>query len=111
MQRLILLLVILLLLALVSLSHAIAAPAAIRGPVESAILVTTTEYKNIFVFQVNKKFKGAHLEVLSANGECVTCQKVTRRKLIVDLRDALPGIYVVRVEKDGVIENLQFVRK
>jgi len=102
MQRLILLLLILLLLALVSLSHAIAAPMAIRGPVETAILVTTTAHKNILVFKVNKKFIGAHMEVL----DCITCQKLIRRKTIINLGDALPGTYIIRIQKDGIIENL-----
>ena len=106
MQRLILLLLILLLLALVSLSHAIAAPMAIRGPVETVILVTTTAHKNILVFKVNKKFIGAHMEVLSVNGDCITCQKLIRRKTIINLGDALPGTYIIRIQKDGIIENL-----
>ena len=111
MQRLILLLLILLLLMVVSLSRSIAAPRASRSPVETALLVTTTKHKNIFVFKVNKKFIGGMMEVMSVNGACVTCQKLIRRKTIINLGDAQPGTYVIRLQKGNVIEKLQVVRE
>src|SRR5258706_7991345 len=53
---------------------------------ENSTRVFNTKQKNSFVFKGNKSWQGAKVEVFRANGECVTLQRLTRRKMVISFR-------------------------
>ena len=93
--------------ALMALTSTAASPNLPDTPVE----VIVTKDKNLFVLKIDKKFMGAHVEVVSANGECMICQKVRGSKMNIVLSHADPGTYTVNIEMNGTIEKFQFVKK
>ncbi len=75
-----------------------------------SVHLISTKAKNIFVFTINKKWQGAQMEVMAMNGECISCQKVTRRKMIINFRNVKPGTYTVRINKDDQAEEFKFIK-
>ena len=53
----------------------------------------------LFIFKVDRKFRGADVEVSSGNGEVITQLKMEKRKLIIDFCDVKMGAYVIKVKK------------
>jgi len=92
---------------LMSLTLSVASPA---HPVPLAEVIKTND-KNLFVLNLDKKFMGAHVEVVAANGECVIFQKARGRRMNIVLSHADPGTYTVNIEMNGAIERLEFVKK
>ncbi len=74
------------------------------------VRLVSTQHKNLFVFKVNKNWQGAKLEVIATNGECVSCQKLSKRKMTINFRDVKPGAYTIRVTKDDHTEEFQYIK-
>lgn len=72
---------------------------------------TPEKYKNVFVFKGDKKFEGAKVEVLYANGEVVTTQTMQKRKLIIDFCDVKEGVYTIRVSKGNRMQEFHYNKK
>ena len=92
---------------LMTLTFSVASPA---HP-DSLVEVIKTNDKNLLVLELDKKFMGAYVEVVSANGECMIFQKARGRRMNIVLSHADPGTYTVNIEMNGAIEKFQFVKK
>jgi hypothetical protein len=68
-------------------------------------------YKNLFVFKTDKKFLGAKVEILSAEGNVITSQNLERRKVVIDFGDVRYGTYTIRVSKGNDRQEFLFVKK
>ena len=75
------------------------------------IAVKEVKEKNLFVFKAAKKFLGARVEVIHWNGEVVTAQILTKRKMIIDFSDVREGSYTVRISKGKQTEEFQYAKK
>jgi hypothetical protein len=67
--------------------------------------------KTLFVFKTDKKFIGATVEVIYANGDIVTSQKLEKRKMVIDFADVKSGDYTIRVKKGKRIEEFYYEKK
>jgi hypothetical protein len=65
----------------------------------------------VFVFKVDREFKGGRIEVLSAEGKRVTAQRLMRRKIVIDFCDVKTGVYTIVVTKDDQVKEFEFVKK
>lgn len=92
---------------LLNLSAAFATP----SPKEVTIDIVPSKYTNLFVFKVDRKFKGAAVEISFANGEVIADLKMEKRQLIIDFRDAKFGAYKIRVIKGNNVQQFQYIRK
>ncbi len=72
---------------------------------------TDSNNQQVFVFKVEKEFKGGRIEVLSAEGRQITAQHLMRRKVIIDFCDVKTGVYTIVVKKDDQVKKFEFVKK
>ena len=100
-------------LALIALSTllTISSVNATPNPQEASIDLLSSKHKNLFIFKVDRKFKGANVEVSYANGEVITNLKMEKRKLIIDFCDVKFGSYVIKVKKGNNVEEFQYIKK
>ena len=94
-------------LSLITTSAVFASP----NPKEVTIDVVSSKYKNLFIFKVDRKFKGADVQVAYANGEVIAKLKMEKRKLIIDFCDVKFGSYVIKVMKGNSTQEFQYVKK
>ncbi len=80
------------------------------GPQEK-VDVVYSKHQNLFVFKANRKLLGAQVEVLSADGNRVTAQRLMKRKMIIDFCDVKSGIYTIIVSKNDLVQKYEYVRK
>lgn len=73
--------------------------------------ISTTISDNIFILKAAKKYKGADVEVVSANGTVVTSQRLLKRKLIIDFENVQSGDYNIKVKKGTAVEEFKFTKK
>ena len=73
--------------------------------------ISTAINDNIFILKGAKKYKGAEVEVVSANGRLVTSQRFLKRKLIIDFKNMKSGVYNIIVKKGAVVEEFKFTKK
>jgi hypothetical protein len=85
---------------------AICLPAYCKQPV--SVIHTRNQYQ--FVFKVQKEMLGAHVEVISENGNQVDAQQLMKRKMVIDFTALPVGHYTIVVEKDGKAQSFEFVR-
>ncbi len=83
---------------------------AIANPSNSSCISTTVN-DNIFILKAAKKYKGADVEVVSANGTVVTSPKLLKRKLIIDFKSLQSGDYNIKVKKGTAVEEFKFTKK
>ncbi len=76
-----------------------------------AIDIVNTKHDNLFVLRVDKELIGAQVEVLSADGNRVTAQRLKKRKMIIDFCDVKSGLYTIVVSKNDQQQKFEFVRK
>jgi hypothetical protein len=67
--------------------------------------------KTLFVFKTDRKFIGATVEVIFANGEVITSQKLEKRKMMIDFADVKAGDYTIRVTKGKRVEEFYYEKK
>jgi len=84
---------------------------ALPTPQEVDIELVASRHKNLFIFKVDRKTKGADVEVSYANGEVITNLKMEKRKLIIDFCDVKFGSYVIKVMKGNNSQEFQFIKK
>jgi len=73
--------------------------------------VVYSKHQNLFVFKAHRKLMGAQVEVLSADGNRVTAQRLMKRKMIIDFCDVKSGIYTIVVSKNDLVQKYEYVRK
>jgi hypothetical protein len=89
----------------------IASSSAFAASNNEQVDITESNNKHVFVFKVEKEFRGGRIEVLSADGKRVTAQRLMRRKMIIDFCDVKAGVYTIVVKKDDQIKKFEFVNK
>lgn len=82
----------------------------LASPVEDVSAVPF-KYKHLFVFKVDKKYRGATVEVYYSNGDLVTTQKLEKRKMIINFCDTKFGEYTIRVVKGDKKQEYYYVKK
>jgi cell division protein YceG involved in septum cleavage len=76
----------------------------------NSVHIVSSKKKDLFVFKVNKSWQGARVEVLAANGECVSRQRLLKRKMIINFCDMKPGTYKINVTKSGLREEFDYIK-
>ncbi len=71
----------------------------------------TSKHKNLFVLKADKQYVGAIVEVFYSNGDLISSQKMEKRKMIIDFRDAKFGTYTIRVVKDNKRQEFYYEKK
>jgi hypothetical protein len=66
---------------------------------------------NLFVMKTDKKFLGAKVEVLSANGKVITSGNLEKRKMVIDFAAVKFGTYTIRVSKGNETKEFHFVKR
>jgi hypothetical protein len=84
--------------------------ATLATPLET-VDVVNTKYKNLFVFKVKNKFKGADVRVFYSNGDLVTSQKLEKKKMIINFCDVKYGTYTIKVQKGNKSEEFNYIKK
>lgn len=67
--------------------------------------------KNLYVIKTDKKFVGAKVEIVQANGTVIAEQILQRRKMIVDFDDMKMGSYTIRIKKGDEVKEMTFTKK
>lgn len=67
--------------------------------------------KNLFVFRADRKFVGAQVEVLYANGEVLTSQTLKKRRMLIDFSAVKYGSYTIRVKKGNDVQEFTYEKK
>jgi len=75
------------------------------------VKVVTTQYPNLFVFKVDREFKGATIEVYYSNGDLVYTKSLAKRKMIINFCDLKAGTYKIKITKDHHTEEFQYIKK
>jgi hypothetical protein len=75
------------------------------------VQVAITKQKNHFVFNINKSWRGASVEVISANGVQISQERLYRRKMVIDFGKVKAGNYTVRVSKGNKSKEFQYIKK
>ncbi len=91
--------------------HFLTASAVFNNEPTSAIHLVEVNQKNLFVFKTGKQWKGGFVDVFSDDGSVITHQKLTKKRLIIDLREVKLGSYTVKVTKGNKSEAFKFYRK
>ncbi len=76
-----------------------------------SIEVVSTKYSNLFVFKVDRKFKGAMVEIYYSDGDLVASAPLSKRKMIINFCDVKPGTYTIKVIKNNKTQEFEYVRK
>jgi hypothetical protein len=67
--------------------------------------------KNLFTFKADRKFLGAQVEVIYGNGEVLTSQTLSKRKMLIDFSDMKSGSYMIRVKKGSEVQEFAYEKK
>jgi hypothetical protein len=76
-----------------------------------SVHVISAKEKDLFVFKVSKSWHGASVEVVAANGDFVSRQRLMKRKMIINFCDVKEGTYKIRISKEGHTEEFQYIKK
>lgn len=78
---------------------------------QDSIEVVETKYRNLFVFKADRSLIGSVVEVYHSNGELVTRQVLSKRKMVIDFCDVKFGNYVIKVVKEGVAREFAYEKR
>jgi hypothetical protein len=78
---------------------------------KTGIKRVSSNKKDRLVFRVEKKFKGAEVEVLSITGQSILRQTLLKRKAIIDFGNVKSGTYIIKVKKGMLVKQFEFQRK
>jgi hypothetical protein len=71
---------------------------------------STGKRNHEFVLKADRKFIGAAVEVLQANGRHVLQEKLERKRMTVDFSLVQAGEYIIRLKKDHEILEFRYVK-
>ncbi|MEM9856426.1 MAG: hypothetical protein AAF843_03685 [Bacteroidota bacterium] len=77
----------------------------VQAESDPQIQLVKSDLKNLFTFKVDRSLIGAKVEMVYANGDVVTVEKLEKRKMIIDFCDVKLGDYTVKISKDGYSKN------
>lgn len=80
-------------------------------PPQDSIEVVETKYRNLFVFKADRSLLGSEVEVYHSNGDLVSKQVLSKRKMVIDFCDVKFGNYVIKVVKDGIAREFSYEKK
>ena len=63
--------------------------------------------REVFYFKVDKEFVGAFIEVYDQKGVLLIKEQVSKRKMIIDFFHREPGMYTIKIAKNGVVEEFE----
>lgn len=75
------------------------------------VVMIPSKHKNLFVLKADRKFVGAKVEIIQLNGDVLSRQTLNKRKMIIDFGDVHEGSYVIRVSKNGRVEEFHYDKK
>ncbi len=78
---------------------------------EKPVQLITQKGNNLFAFKVSKPWQYAHVEVLAVNGDCVSCQTLMRRKMVINFQDVKAGTYTIKISKGEYVQEFEYVKK
>ena len=58
-----------------------------------------TKDKSFFVLKADRKFIGARVEIVRANGSVIAEQVLQKKRMIIDFQDVKAGLYTIRLVK------------
>lgn len=89
----------------------IAAVFVIAQTVSAAAYSVRIKDNTCFVFKTDKKFIGATVEVMAANGDIISSCELKKRKIAIDFAGVRSGEYTIRVTKGKRIEEFYFEKR
>ncbi len=78
---------------------------------EDVTAIIPGKSNHIVVFKTDRKFIGATVEVLDANGNPVVAQKLERRRMMVDFGLVRSGEYTILVKIEDDVLEYRYVKK
>lgn len=78
---------------------------------EVATEVVPSKHKNLFVMKLDRDMLGAKVEVFYSNGDLVSQQTISRRKVIIDFCDVKFGSYRIVVSKNEDKQEYFYLKK
>lgn len=78
---------------------------------EDVTAIISGKSNHIVVFNTDRKFIGATVEVLDANGNPVVTQKLERRRMMIDFGLVRSGEYTIRVKIEDDVLEYRYVKK
>jgi len=81
------------------------------GSKAGTVHVVSSKQKDLFVFKVNKSWQGARVELLGPGGECISRQRLMKRKMVFNFCDRKPGTYKITVTKNHHTEEFEYIKK
>lgn len=75
------------------------------------ISMINTKFQHLFVFKAKRKYMGAIVEVYYSNGDLITSEKLSKRRMIIDFCDTKFGEYTIRVVKGDKRKEFNYIKK
>jgi hypothetical protein len=69
------------------------------------------KFKSFFFYKTPKKFLGATVEIISAEGNVITSTLLQKRKLVIDFGHVQLGEYIIRVSKGEARQEFVYIKK
>ena len=70
-----------------------------------------TKYGHLFVLKASRKYMGSTVEAYYSNGDLVTTQKISKRRMVIDFCDTKYGEYIIRVVRGNEKKEFQYIKK
>ena len=70
-----------------------------------------TKYPHLFVVKSDRKYAGGTVDIYYSNGDLVTSQIISRRRMVIDFCDTKQGDYIIRVVKGDQKHEFRYTKK
>lgn len=84
-----------------------AAGAFAETPAQSSVRILSVK-RDIFYFKVSQSLIGGTLEVYNEEGKLIFTEKIARHKSIIDFYFQTPGLYEIKIRKNGHEESFGY---
>lgn len=74
-------------------------------------VTTSSKSKSLYTIKANKKFVGAQVEIIQADGNVISKQILAKRKMIIDFDDVRLGAYKIRISKGNQTREYVYEKK
>lgn len=86
--------------------------AAFADPIQERSSIEIEEIKNHQVMvKITKALQGAEVFVYHSSGDLVTIERLNKKKLIIDFKDARYGSYIILVKKNQFTEEYTYKKE
>jgi hypothetical protein len=79
-------------------------------PKRESIVVLSTK-RGVFYFKVDKHLLGATIEVYNSSHDLTGKEFVYDRKMVIDFFYMPAGSYLIKIKKDGIIQEFQYLKE